>query len=61
MITESEWTMLDYFWDCKGDVTRWCGWEEFSKKPGAAALVEAIDRMNTAPQIVSLIIKGMRP
>lgn len=31
-ITDEERSMLNYFFIDKGDVTRWVGWEEFSKR-----------------------------
>lgn len=37
--------MLGYFWDNKGDITRWSGWEEFKPeleklRPDIAMVIE---------------------
>ena len=60
-VTEDDWNMLDYFWNDKGDLTRWCDWEEFTKKPEAAPVVKAWNDYQTAQEMMEIVIQGIRP
>lgn len=37
-ILETDWTQLCYFWQLKGDLERWCGWDECKER-----LVESLE------------------
>ena len=60
-ITEDEWNMLDYFWQEKGYLERWCGWAGFVAGHPAHPIVEAWLRRNAAEETLTLLIKGSRP
>jgi len=60
-LTEDEWNMLDYFWQEKGDLTRWCGWEKFVAENPTHPIVEAWARRVSAEETVTLILRGSRP
>lgn len=60
-ITEDEWNMIDYFWQEKGDVERWCGWDAFVASHPNHPIVEAWARRKSAEETVTLLIRGSRP
>ncbi len=58
--TDSDYTMVEYFWEEKEDITRWCDWEK--KKPlFARDCPEPIRAFNSyiiAKRTISAIIKS---
>lgn len=60
-ISDDDWNMLDYFWNEKGDVTRWCGWEGFAAAYPGHPIVEAVARYESSKQAITLMIRGARP
>lgn len=61
MVTDEDRAMLDYFINEKGDITRWCRWEE--RKPVIAAempeLIAALDAVDAAEQMLATIMRGV--
>jgi len=60
-MTEDEWNMIDYFYNDKGDVTRWCDWEKFKAANPTHPIVEGVARAESAHEAVKLMIRGARP
>lgn len=54
-ISEGDAAMLIYFHHDKGDITRWCDWDEFAKKH--PEFQRAFDRMEDARRDFENLIK----
>lgn len=51
--------MLDYFWNHKGDLERWCGWDEFKAAHPHHPIVHAWEHHKASEEMLGLLIKGM--
>lgn len=60
-LSDQDKAMIVYFWEEKGDLTRWCGWEE--KKPLIEAefpeLIKALKDFEVAEKMISLVVRSI--
>ena len=58
-MTDSDWLSICYFWQDKGDVTRWAGWETHKDEIGTKypELVFAISQKKIFDDIIDAIVE----
>ena len=60
-LTEGDYNMVIYFWQEKGDITRWSSWEE--KKPlfekYHPELIKAMNDWTLAEKMLNLVIDSL--
>lgn len=60
-LTNSDLRSLVYYWQEKGDITRWVSWEE--KKPLIKArfpeIVDALERFKSAEKTLDILIQNL--
>ena len=60
-IEYDDWNMLNYFWKEKGNLERWCGWDEFKAANPRHPVVEAWERHKAAEAMLDVVVKGSEP
>ena len=60
-LSDQDKAMIVYFWEEKGDLTRWCSWEE--KKPMVEEefpeLIKALKDFDIAKKMISLTVRSI--
>ena len=60
-LTEEDKLMIRYFWEEKGDLTRWASWEtklpEIEKE--LPLLVDALRRLDMAKQMIDIVVENL--
>ena len=59
-VSEDDWNMLDYFWNDKGDLTRWCDWERFKSEHPRHPVVATWERYQAEKEALTLMVRGGR-
>lgn len=60
-LTDEDYSMIQYFHREKGDVTRWCGWEEAKEhlKVEHPALWHAFQQVEISNQILDALLEKL--
>ena len=52
--------MMDYFWDAKGDLERYTGWNEILVEREFPALAHAWKNFKASKALMDAVIKGLK-
>ena len=60
-LTDEDYSMLQYFWQEKGDVTRWSEWKEKKAlfKVQHPELIDALNRYDSALRTLNIIVDNI--